>query len=143
MDDSQRLEQASKEQIRHYRELQKVADSEDFQKFFETLMSTIAHKIIWGFGTHKSALLKRDVDNIKDWDEFCKWRGEIIARLQPIQEINGSSAMVNYLEEQLKQYYGTKQPKAWHPWYARAYIKAWTKKPKQLGTRQPPHKRTR
>lgn len=101
----QKHEEALKEQIREYRKLQNIADSEAFKDFFDYLIKTVTDKVVWGFGTKVDKETKKVSDNIDNWDEFCKWRGEIIARLQPIQAIMGSDAMVQYLQQTLDEYY--------------------------------------
>lgn len=91
--------EGAEEQIQHYRELQDVANSEHFEKFFGLLIQTVADKMIWAFTTGK------DGDNIKNWDEFCRLRGEIVARLEPIQTVKGAQSVADYLSKQLEEYY--------------------------------------
>lgn len=102
MDDANQVENQAdslKEQIRAYRKLQKVAESDDFNEYFDLLIKTAADKMLWCFTTGK------DGDNIKTWDDFCKARGEIVARLQPIQEVHGAGAVAEYMQQQLDSYY--------------------------------------
>lgn len=97
MDDTTR--DSIKEEILAYRSLQGIADSEGFEEFFKLLIKTVADKMIWTFTSGK------DGDNIKNWEDFCKVRGEVIARLQPIQEIKGAKAIADHMQEQLDTYY--------------------------------------
>lgn len=90
---------ALKNEIKSYEKLAKINDSDEVNELFELLIRTCADKMIWTFTTGKEG------DNVKSWDDFCKVRGEIIARLQPIQDVRGSKGMVKYLREQLKTYY--------------------------------------
>lgn len=99
MDDPQAIEDAQKEQIKAYKKLQKIADSEEFNEYFDYQIKTVADKMIWCFTTSK------DGDNIKSYEDFCKVKGEIVARLQPIQDIYGAENMVTYLQSQLDNYY--------------------------------------
>lgn len=101
---------AQEDQIKAYEKLRKIADSQEFKDFFDFQLKTVADKLIWAFTSHveKDGDVKRSVDNINNWDEFCKVRGEIVARLHPIQEVNGAEAMKKYLKKQLDDYY--KQP---------------------------------
>lgn len=96
MDD---VEQGLKDQQKAYQKLKKIADSPEFKEFFDFQLKTVADKMLWAFTTGK------DGDNIKTWDDFCKVRGEIVARLHPIQEVYGAEAMLKYLSNQLNTYY--------------------------------------
>jgi hypothetical protein len=106
MDEEKRTEQVKQgleDEIKAYKKLQKVGELAEFNDFFEFQLKTAADKMIWAFTTGKEG------DNIKNWDDFCKVRGEIIARLHPIQEIRGAESMVAYMKQQLDNYYN-KQP---------------------------------
>ena len=89
-----------KDDIKAYRELQSVANAEEFDVFFDLLMKTVSSKMVWAFTTDKDGK-----DNIQNWEDFCRVKGEIAARLQPIQEIRGAGAMAEYLTKQLEEYY--------------------------------------
>lgn len=105
MDEQKQVEAARRElerQIKEFKKLQRISNSKEFSDFFDLLLKTAAEKMVWAFTAGK------DGDNIKNWDDFCKVRGEIVARLQPIQEIRGAETMVKYIEQQLNTYY--KQP---------------------------------
>jgi hypothetical protein len=93
------VEAAIKAEIAQYRKFQDVVMNDEANILFNLLIETVAQKMIWAFTTNK------DGDNINSWDEFCKVRGEIVARLQPIQEIRGKADMVNHLSDQLKELY--------------------------------------
>lgn len=99
MPDEESFKKAQEDQIKAFDKLRKISDSDEFKEFFEFQMKTVADKLIWAFTTGK------DGDNVKNWDDFCKVRGEVIARLQPIQDINGAPEMVKYLKQQLNNYY--------------------------------------
>lgn len=96
------FKKAQDEQIKAYEKLRKIADTDEFKDFFDFQLKTVADKMLWCFTTGK------DGDNVKSWDDFCRVRGEIVARLHPIQEVNGAEAMKKYLKKQLDDYY--KQP---------------------------------
>lgn len=99
---AEQYEQSLKDQAKEYKKLQKISDSSEFNDYFDFLMATVADKMIWAFTTGK------DGDNVKNWEDFCKVRGEIVARLHPIQEVRSAEAMVQYMKKQLDAYY--KQP---------------------------------
>lgn len=103
--DPKQAEKGIKNQLKEYRKLQQVADDEAFKTYFDNQLRIVASKLIWGFGTKVDKETKKSVDNIEDWDDFCKWRGEIIARLQPLQEVYSAGAMIKYLEQQLDLLY--------------------------------------
>lgn len=97
MEEKQR--KALSEDIKAYQKLAKIKDSEEFKTYFETQLDILVKKLIWAFTTGK------DGDNVKNWEDFCRVRGEIVARLQPIQDVYGAEDMVSYLNTQLKQLY--------------------------------------
>ena len=97
--DPEKQREAVKEELRRYSKMSRVKDSEEIQELFDLLLRTVAMQMMTAFATGK------DGDNIKNWDDFCSVRGEIRARLQPIQEIYGSEYMVKHLTEQLKNSY--------------------------------------
>ena len=100
METSDKQKKAFEDQIKHFKELSKIKDSPEFKKYFEAQLETLAQKLIWTFSTGK------DGDNVKDWDDFCKVRGEVIARLQPIQDIYAAEGIAQHLKTQLKDMYG-------------------------------------
>jgi len=96
------VEEGLKDQIKAYKKLQKISDSAEFNEYFDFMLQTVADKMLWAFTTGKNG------DNVKNWDDFCKVRGEIVARLHPIQEVRGAESMVTFLKQQLDNHY--KQP---------------------------------
>ena len=102
-DDPNQHQHDLKEQIAEYRKLQAISGNEEFKDYFDYCMRVVVQKMIWGFGNH--TVNKQPVDNIQNWDDFCKWRGEIVARLQPIQEIYGAEYFVEYLSQSLDNLY--------------------------------------
>lgn len=96
--DPAKVERSIQEEITKLRALQSVADSEQFEAYFDFLLKTVAEKLLWAFTTGK------DGDNIKNWDDFCKLRGEVVARLHPIQEVYGSTGMIERLQTSLEAY---------------------------------------
>lgn len=91
----EKAREAIKEEIKRYRDLQHVTDNEAFKAYSSLLIDTVVNKMIWAFTEN----------NIKDWNDFCKLRGEIVARLQPLQEVHGAQAMIEQLTQQLNQYF--------------------------------------
>lgn len=89
------MEDGIKKDLKNYKALDRINKSDEFDTFFKLQIRTAAAKMFEAFtGTGP-----------KNWDEFCKIRGEVIAILYPIQEIRGSKAMIKQLEEQLESFY--------------------------------------
>jgi len=86
---------ALEEEIKAYRKLQGVALTDEFKEFSDRLVKTVTDKMIYAFTS----------DSIKSWEDYCRVKGEIIARLQPIQEVFEAGSMARSLEERLKEYY--------------------------------------
>lgn len=111
--DPKKAEQDIKNQIKEYRKLQQVADDEAFKTYFDNQLKLVADKFVWSVGTRqkklgvdaKGKVIAESVDNIANWDDFCKWRGEIISRLQPLQEVYSAEAVIKYLQQHLDMYY--------------------------------------
>lgn len=97
--DPKRVESDIKEQIKEYRKLQNIANDEAFDTFFNNQLKLVADKLVWLISNGK------DGANVKDWNDFCLARGEIVSRLQPIQEVYGAEYFIKYLEDQLRHYY--------------------------------------
>jgi len=95
VDDVKNHEKALKEQVKLYKELKKVGNSDELKTYFDLLLKTAADKMVWSFVG----------ENIKDWNDFCRVRGEIVAYLFPLQEVRGADVMVKHLTEQLNEYY--------------------------------------
>lgn len=97
MQDAEQAKQALKDDIKNYRGLRAINNSDEFNTFFDLQVKTVAHKMMTLFtGTGP-----------KDWDEFCRIRGEVVAALYPIQEVRGADAMIKHLTEQLNQLYNS------------------------------------
>lgn len=86
---------ALQEEAQAYRKLQSLGMTEEFKEFSDRLVKTAADKMIYAFTS----------DSIKSWEDYCRVKGEIIARLQPLQEVFESRAVAMKLEENLKEYY--------------------------------------
>lgn len=86
------------EDITAWRKLQSVALNDEFDKLVDRLVKTVADKMIYAFTS----------DKINTIEDFYRIRGEVIARLQPLQEIATAGAMAETLEKQLKEYYAPK-----------------------------------
>jgi hypothetical protein len=91
-------EKALKEEILAYRKLQDIAITDEFEQFKNRLVKTVATKMIYAFTS----------ESIKTFDDFCRIRGEVIARLQPLQEIAQAGEMAESLEKNLKDLYAPK-----------------------------------
>lgn len=99
MDDAKQVETNLKQQITDYRKLQEVANDDAFNTFFDSQLKVVSEKLVWMISSGKNG------DNVDNWNDFCKARGEVVARLQPIQEVYGAQAMIDYLSQQLETYY--------------------------------------
>lgn len=87
---------AMREEIAAYRKLQDVAVTDEFDLLAERLTKTVVEKMIYAF-TNDNA--------VKSMDDFYKLRGEIIARMQPLQDIGQAQLMADQLETRLKEFY--------------------------------------
>lgn len=88
-------EAALKEDLKNYKKLEQINKSDEFNDFFELQVTTVVGKMLQCFtGTGP-----------KDWDEFCRIRGEVIGMLYPIQQVRGAKAMQKQLKEQLDSMY--------------------------------------
>lgn len=92
-------EEAMREQITHYNELKNLSNSEDVQKVLDLFLKTATEKLVRAFTT----------DSIKDWEDFCKLRGEIFSCLYPVQEIRGAQAVADHLRSELDNLYPKQQ----------------------------------
>lgn len=99
MPDEEAVKQGLEDDLKQYKKLKAISNSDEFKTYFEFLLKTASEKMVWAFTTGK------DGDNIKNWEDFCKVKGEITARLHPIQEVMGAQAMIDHLTNQLKQFY--------------------------------------
>lgn len=90
-------EKALKDDLKAYTKLDKINDSDEFNTFFDFQVDTAVKKMLALFtGTGP-----------KDWEEFCRIRGEVIALLYPIQQIRGAKVLKEQAKKQLSDYYNT------------------------------------
>lgn len=90
---------ALEQQAKSFRDLSKIKDSKEFQLYFEEQLKVLSQKLVWAFTTGK------DGDNVKNWEDFCRVRGEVVARLQPIQDVYAAKGIADHITQQLKDYY--------------------------------------
>lgn len=83
--------------LKAYKKLEKINNSDEFNDFFNLQVDTASKKIMTAFTG----------DGPKDWDAFCKLRGEVVGILYPMQQIRGAKAVQAQLKEQLNTYYNT------------------------------------
>ena len=88
-------QQALQEEIQAYRKLQSIGLTEEFQEYSNKLLKTVTDKMIYAFTS----------DNIKSIEDYYRVKGEIIARLQPLQEVFEAGAIAENLQSKLKEYY--------------------------------------
>lgn len=87
---------AMREEIEAYRKLQDIAVTDEFDQFAAKLTKIVVDKMIYAFTNERA---------VTSMEDFYKIRGEIIARMQPLQEIGQAEAMARQLEERLKEFY--------------------------------------
>lgn len=97
MQDPAKQEQALSEQVAFYRELQNVKNSPDVQKVLDLALKTAAEKTLQVFTS----------DKVKDWEDFTKERGEIVAYLYLVQEVRGAQAIADFFQTKLNELYPT------------------------------------
>lgn len=95
MPDPKQHEDGLRADIKAYSALKSINKSVELDAFMDLLLKTAAMKMQWAFVG----------DNVKTWEDFLKVRGEIVSYLYPIQEVRGADAMINHLNEQLKEIY--------------------------------------
>lgn len=92
-------EEAAKSELesqkKEFQALAKLKDNSELKPYFDLLLKTSTDKMLWTFIGN----------NVKSWEDFCIVRGEIVSRLQPIQEVYGAQAVVDRLNQQLKEYF--------------------------------------
>lgn len=98
MDEEKTQKDALESDIKAYKKLDKINQSPEFDTFFNLQVDTVAQKMLSCFTG----------SGPKDWNEFCRIRGEVIGILYPIQQIRGSKVLVKQLTEQLNAYYNEK-----------------------------------
>jgi hypothetical protein len=87
--------QQLKKDIQAWKKLQSVAMTDEFDQLRNTLVKTVTGKMMLAFTG----------DSIKTIEDFYKVKGEVVARLQPLQEITGAGEIAEQLEKQLKENY--------------------------------------
>lgn len=93
--DEQKAREAIAEDLKAYKKLEQINKSDEFNDFFELQISTVVQKMLTCFtGTGP-----------KNYDDFCRIRGEVIGMLYPIQQIRGAKALQKQLQEQLDNIY--------------------------------------
>lgn len=97
MDDNKKAVEAIQQDLKSYQKLERINKSDEFKDFFDLQIDTVAKKMLACFTGNGP----------KDWEEFQRQRGEIVAYLYPIQQIRGASYMKKQLTEQLNAYYNT------------------------------------
>ena len=88
-------QQYMQDELAAYRRLESLSLTDEFKEYTDMLHRTVAGMMITAFTTK----------SIQNWDEFCKVRGEIVARLQPLQAVGEAGAMAQHLENQIKEFY--------------------------------------
>lgn len=96
-EDTKKRAEGLKADMKAYAKLKKLSNSAEINELIDLFIKTASEKMVWAFAG----------DNIKNWDEFCKTRGEIVAYLYPIQEIRSASAMEEHIKTQLDTYYNS------------------------------------
>lgn len=86
-------------QIGEFDKLSKLADNDDVKALFDYQIKVAAQKMVHLF-TSK---------DVKSWDDFCLLRGEIIARLEPVQTVYTAEAASKQLQAQLREMFTTEQ----------------------------------
>lgn len=86
---------ALEDELKNYRKLEKINSSDEFNDFFELQVATVVQKMLSCFTGNGP----------KDWDEFCRIRGEVIGMLYPIQQIRGAKSIAKRIKEQLDNIY--------------------------------------
>lgn len=92
---AKQYEDALKEDIKAYKKLDKINGSDEFNDFFAFQITTVTKKIMDCFAG----------EGPKNWDEFCKLRGEVIGILLPIQQVRGAKVVSDQLQQQLDTMY--------------------------------------
>lgn len=88
---------ALEQELKAYTKLERINKTDEFNDFFDLQIDTVVQKMLTCFtGTGP-----------KDWDEFCKIRGEVIGILYPIQQVRGAKILKAKMKEQINEYYNT------------------------------------
>lgn len=97
MDEEQQAkarEKALTEDLKAYKKLDRINQTEEFDAFFQLQIATVVQKMLSLF-----------TGQPKTHDEYLALRGEIVAYLYPIQQIRGAKVMAKQLQEQLDNIY--------------------------------------
>lgn len=86
---------ALQQEIQAYRNLQTIGLTNEFKEYSDRLIKTVTDKMIYAFTS----------DTVKSIEDYYRIKGEVIARLQPLQEVFEAGAMAANLEARLKEYY--------------------------------------
>lgn len=78
-----------------YRKLQSLGMTDEFNELKNLLVKTIAGKMLMAFTG----------DKVKSYEDFLQVKGEVVARLQPLQAIGEAGALADHLEAQIKEFY--------------------------------------
>lgn len=96
--DETKHQAAIEEDLKAYRKLDRINKSQEFDDFFQLQITTVVQKMLACFTGAGP----------KDWDDFCRIRGEVVGILYPIQQVRGAKVMAKQLQEQLDTYYNQK-----------------------------------
>jgi hypothetical protein len=96
--DEKKHQEAINADLKAYKKLDKINSSQEFDDFFAMQITACVQKMLQCFSGKGP----------KDWDEFCKLRGEVIGMLYPIQQVRGAKVMAKQLQDQLDAYYNQK-----------------------------------
>lgn len=97
MEDPKQYEEAIKQDLKAYSKLEKINKSDEFNDFFDLQMTTVVQKMLSVFTGNGP----------KNWEDFQRIRGEVVAYLYPIQQIRGAKVLKRQLKDQLDQLYNT------------------------------------
>ena len=96
-DDPKEAKKALEKELSNYKKLDRINETAEFELFFDLQIDTVVQKMLACFtGTGP-----------KDWDDFCRLRGEVVGILYPIQQIRGAKVITKQIKEQLDSYYNT------------------------------------
>lgn len=95
VENEKKAKDALESDLKAYKKLDKINNSDEFNDFFDLQISTAVQKMLLCFtGTGP-----------KNYDDFCRIRGEVVALLYPIQQIRGAKALQKQLTDQLDNIY--------------------------------------
>lgn len=97
MQDQEQYKKSIEDDLKAYKKLDKINDSDEFNDFFELQVDMVAKKMLAAFTG----------EGPKDWNAFCKLRGEVVGALWPMQQVRGAKAVQKQLREQLSSFYNS------------------------------------